>query len=246
MPAPSPETLLIDLVSSWPPRVHVLERIGVDCRRGAGRTLADACRERGLDPETVARILDAPAETTSPQDRPGWLTVSLPDLIDHIRTTHHDYLRRALPDLSQRLEMAVKGGQDDLPRWVSRVRDTVQNLRDDLMGQLRREEEYLFPALRTVAKGRVLPGTSTSPSEPLREMARKQEAVRTALDRLRRLTDSYRPPSRAGRKVREAMAQLHELEVDMRCHLYEELQILFPRVRSLFAGDSSPEPRSSA
>ncbi|MCS3611390.1 hemerythrin domain-containing protein [Salinibacter ruber] len=233
MPALSPDTLLVDLIDERPTRARILDRLGIDWGRRGDRSLAEACEAQGLDPETVARMLDVAVETVPTEGNPEWLSVSLPDLMDHIQSTHHDYLRRALPRLSKRLKRASRNPDAETSRWFERVRGAFQALKSDLMTDLRREEEYVFPALRTVAEGRVLPDGSTPSRETLRHMADQYDDTKTKLERLRSLTDGYQAPEGADRGLQDVMNRLHELEVDLRRHLHEELHILFPRAESL-------------
>jgi regulator of cell morphogenesis and NO signaling len=233
MPPLSPDTLLVELVADRPTRARILDRLGIDCGRAAGRSLAEACEAHGLDPDTVAQMLDVAVETVPTEGNPEWLSVSLPALIDHIQSTHHDYLRRALPRLSKRLDAASRDSDAGTSQWVEQVRGAFQALKSDLMAGLRREDEYVFPALRTVAEGRVLPDGSTPSRETLRQMADRHNDTKTKLERLRSLTDGYQVPQGADGGLRDVMNRLHELEVDLRQHLHEELHILFPRAESL-------------
>jgi regulator of cell morphogenesis and NO signaling len=233
MSALATDTSLVTLVGDRPARARILERLGIDCGREPGRTLEEACDDHGLDVETVVRMLDVAVDTVPAEGDPEWLSVSLPALIDHIQSTHHDYLRRALPRLSTQLEEATRSLGEESAQWLGQVQAAFQTLKADLTAGLRQEEEYLFPALRTVAEGRVLPDGSTPEPKMLREMADRHDATKTMLEDLRSLTDGYQAPEDAGRAVREVLSRLHELEVDLRRHLHEELHILFPHARSL-------------
>lgn len=233
MPALSPDTLLVELVGERPTRARILDRLGIDCGRAGRRSLAEACEAHGLDPETVARMLDVAVETVPTEGNPEWLSVSLPALIDHIQSTHHDYLRRALPRLSEGLKTASREPEAERSQWFDQVRGAFQTLKSDLMSRLRQEEEYVFPAIRTVAEGRVLPDGSTPSQETLRHMADQHDDTKTKLERLRSLTDGYQAPDGASQALQDVMERLHELEVDLRRHLHEELHILFPRAESL-------------
>lgn len=243
MPALSPSAPLVELVGERPTRAQILDRLGIDCGREGRRSLAEACEAQGLDPETVAQMLDVAVETVPTEGNPEWLSVSLPDLIDHIQSTHHDYLRRALPRLARRLRTVGRDTEGweapgrnlgaGTPQWLGQVQEAFQRLRSGVVEGLRREEEYVFPAIRTVAEGRVLPDGSTPSQETLRDMADQHEDTKRRLGRLRSLTGGYQAPKRAGQVLQDAMNRLHELEVDLRRHLHEELHVLFPRAESL-------------
>jgi len=235
MTPPDPDTSLADLMANWeghPAEARLLRRLGIG-GAGAGRTLAEACEQQGLDPHTVARVLSVIGEAADGGASAEWLTVSLPDLIDHIRSTHHDYLRRELPRLSQLLDEVTQGAEEGRTEWWTQLREEFQALKSDLRAQLQSEEEYIFPALRTVAEGRVLPDGSTPTSDLLRRMEAGHDRIKEGLERLRASTDHYRPPPEAGTTLQGAMDRLHALEIDLRRHIYEETAVLLPRVRAL-------------
>jgi regulator of cell morphogenesis and NO signaling len=233
---PDPDTPLLDLLTNWkthPAQVRLLRRLGVDGEGGPERTLAEACGREGLDPHTVARVLGAVGDASGAEARADWLSVSLPALLDHIRSAHHDYLRHELPRLSEVLDEGGAALEGDEARWGSRLREEVRALASDLRAQLRAEEEYFFPALRTMAEGRVLPDGSTPVADILRRIEAGHDSVRAKLKRLRTWTEGYRSPGGADAALREAMDRLHALEIDLRRHIYEEAAILLPRVRAL-------------
>lgn len=236
MAPPDPDTPLIDLLADWethPAQARLLRRLGLDAQETAGQTLAEACEQEGLDPHTVGRILDTADDGSGAEPSAEWLSVSLTDLIDHIQSTHHDYLRRELPRLSQLLDEGAPTAEDGGNEWWARLREGFRALKSDLRAQLQSEDEYIFPALRTVAEGRVLPDGSTPTSELLRRMEAGHDRIKDGVERLRARTEHYRPPPEAGAPLREAMGRLQALEEDLRRHIYEETMILLPRIRSL-------------
>src|SRR5687767_3110687 len=87
--------------------VRVFEKLGIDYCCGGKRPLADVCRAKGYDPETVQQELDdaMSASTSAARD---WTKAPLRELIDHIVNTHHSYLKRELPAISVRLEKVYR------------------------------------------------------------------------------------------------------------------------------------------
>jgi iron-sulfur cluster repair protein YtfE (RIC family) len=103
MPAVSTATTVGELVVDDPARARVFEQLGLDYCCGGKRPLAEACRERGLDPDTVAAMLNA-AEASGVRTGEDWSQATLAELCDHIVEAHHGFLRRELPRLSTLLE----------------------------------------------------------------------------------------------------------------------------------------------
>lgn len=87
------------LVAQRPSRSRLFERWGIDYCCGGKQRLIDSCAALSIDLQAVLRDLqnEATEETTEQTD---WTTAPLSALISHIVTTHHAYLREALPRLS--------------------------------------------------------------------------------------------------------------------------------------------------
>lgn len=231
MTAISTKTSLGQLVTESPARARIFERLGVDYCCGGDRSLAEACREQGLDPDTVVQMLDAVAEAST-EPTTDWTEASLSDLIDHIVSTHHDYLRRELPRLNQLLTKVTRVHGSDFS-WLEQTRNVFQALKADLEDHMQSEEEYVFPAIRTLEAGRLLPDGSTLDDAPLEQMVEEHDEAGSALDQLRSLTNDYTPPEGACATFQAALDGLRELEADMHQHVHKENNILFPRAKSL-------------
>ncbi len=87
--------------------VRVFEKCGIDYCCGGKRFLADVCRDKGYNLQDVQRQLDAALEGSEPFAK-DWTHAPIAELIAHIVTTHHDYLRSELPAISVRLEKVFR------------------------------------------------------------------------------------------------------------------------------------------
>src|SRR5690554_3092942 len=86
---------LAELVTARPSAARVLERHGLDYCCGGGRRLRTACRDLGVDADTVlAEITALPAE-----EEPDWAAFGPAEMVDHLEGTHHRYLHDELPRL---------------------------------------------------------------------------------------------------------------------------------------------------
>ena len=147
MTSVSANTPVGQLVAENPARSRIFERLGIDYCCAGNRTLADACRTKDLDPETVAQLLDAAAEATSSDAARNWTAAPLGALIDHIESTHHAFLRRELPRLEKHLAKVTRVHGAGYP-WLARVQEVFQTLKSDLEDHMQSEEEIVFPAIR--------------------------------------------------------------------------------------------------
>lgn len=232
MSAVSADTSVAQLVTDRPARARVFEQLGIDYCCGGERPLAEACAEKNLDPKTVVKMLDVAAEAASAEPTTDWSDVSLTNLIEHITSTHHDYLRRELPRLERLLAKTCRAHGDQVS-WLQPAWTVFQSLKQDLFDHMKSEEEYVFPAIRTLAAGRVLPDGSSLDGSAIEQMEDEHDEAGRALQQLRTLTSEYTPPEWACPTFRAALDGLRELEGDMHRHVHKENNILFPRARSL-------------
>jgi regulator of cell morphogenesis and NO signaling len=228
----SPETPVGQLVADRPDRARIFEQLGIDYCCGGDQTLAEACRAHDLDPDTVAQMLDPVASASEAPATPDWTEAKLGDLIDHIVATHHDYLRRELPRLRDRIAKVVRAHGDDVA-WLQPVQDLFHTLKRELEDHMASEEDYVFPAIRTLEQGRVLPDGSTLDPDALEQMVDEHDEAGSMLERLRDLTNDFTPPEDACATFQAALDGLKELEADMHRHVHKENNILFPRAHQL-------------
>lgn len=226
----SPETTVAQLVTTQPGRAKIFEQLGIDYCCGGDRSLAEACRSHDLDPDTVVRMLDATAHT-GPSDDTDWTSASLGELIDHITSTHHEYLRRELPRLEPLLMRVTEAHGEEVP-WLDPVLEIFQTLKVDLETHMMSEEERVFPSIRALESDSD-PTESSLDRQGIEKMIDEHDDTGTALDRLRELTNGFTPPENACPKFQAAMDGLQKLETDLHQHVHKENNILFPRARSL-------------
>lgn len=226
------DTPVATLVTDRPSRARIFERLGIDYCCGGDHSLADACSKNDLDPRTVAELLDAATDAGSAADTTDWSDAPLGTLIDHIESTHHEYLRRELPRLEPLL-MRVTQAHGSQVSWLDPVLEVFQTLKLDLETHMISEEERVFPSIRALETTNASTGEPELDEDGIDDMIAEHDDAGTALERLRTLTGDYTPPEHACPKFRAAMHGLRELEEDMHQHVHKENNILFPRARSL-------------
>ena len=212
----------------------VFERFGIDFCCSGRRLLTDACRVAGADPDAVNRALDALVPTTRAEDDVTQWPVER--LIDHIVSTHHMYVRSALPTIAGELATLVEGHKERHPE-LARVAAYFEQARGDLERHLLKEEQVLFPYLRDLATRTETCGRSGSPfgtvENPIRMMEREHREVAEALRVIRELTNGYTAPADGGTAYGGCMAELSQFERDLHRHVHLENNILFPKAVEL-------------
>jgi len=174
-------TIVSDIVRERPGLAPLFEQLNIDYCCGGNRPLAEACEERGLEPETVATLLNASLDQQAqPEERVDALSDA--ELVEHIVTTHHVYLRRELPRIVQIAEKVASGHSDKEPRLVE-VAVICKTLATNLLRHADGEEGELFPA---ILEGNAAPDVSRYVAD--------HEAVGAQLARIRELPDGHVAP----------------------------------------------------
>lgn len=214
--------IVAQIVADHPSCAKVFTENKIDfCCKG-GVTLAEACTERGLDPgEILARVRSAATSETS-EPAPVTTTWSTPELIAHIVSRHHAYLRRAFPALEPLVTKVARVHGAHEPK-LHGLPEELRELRAALEPHMDEEETELFPMLMSREQDRA------RVAERLPKTRAEHERVGRSLARIRALCDDFRVPDWACGSYRMMVSDLAELEEDTLRHVHLENHVLMPR-----------------
>jgi regulator of cell morphogenesis and NO signaling len=209
--------------------VTVLEKYSIDfCCRGK-MTLEDACKEKGLDLPAVLKEMEAVgAEETGKQMPFAEMTET--QLVNHIVTTHHYYVKKMMPVIAGHLEKVASKHGDSFP-YMLRVKELFGIIHKEMDAHMMKEETILFPRILEVEKNS-RQGTLVAAnyiSGPIDMMEREHEDAGDMLFAIRRLTNQYTAPTGACTTFRLCLSELKEFEDDLHVHVHLENNILFPK-----------------
>jgi regulator of cell morphogenesis and NO signaling len=212
----------------------VFEQFGIDFCCGGRQSVAEACRTAAVDPLVVARALDAlpAAQSSHEEDVASW---PVDRLIDHILSTHHAYVRSALPTLNRYLAKLVEVHGQRHPELV-RVASSVEHLGRELLQHMMKEERVLFPYIRTLAtSNNDAPRSSPfgTVQNPIRMMEREHRDAGDEMHAIRQLTNGHTPPADGCTTYRVAFEELARFERDLHRHVHLENNVLFPKAVEL-------------
>ena len=204
------------LARSIPGATALLHAHHLDFCCAGNRTLRDAATERGLDPEPIARRLDALRGT--PHGGRDWRTASPAALIDHIVARYHARHRDQLPELV-RLARRVEQVHAERPDCPAGLADHLQAMHQELESHMMKEEQVLFPMLAR--------GLLRQAGGPISVMRFEHDQHGEALETLERLTGGMTPPNGACNTWRALYLGLSTLRDDLIQHIHLENNILF-------------------
>jgi len=151
-----------------------------------------------------------------------WNMRPMPELIDHILTRYHEPLRQDLPPLIDAAATVEQVHSDhaSCPRGLA---DHLARLHAEIGTHLAKEEQVLFPAIRSGRRGQHV-------QMPIRMMMQEHEDHEAALRQTRELTSNFAVPTEACGTWRALYAGLEKLDADFLEHIHFENDVLFPRV----------------
>lgn len=220
------------IVRDHPSLSRLFEQAKVDYCCGGKKTLAEACRLQGIDPQGfLAQLADYATTETAPEVNPAALSLS--ELADHIERIHHAYLHAELPRLDQMVTKVARVHGDQEPR-LHQVKDIFLALSAELATHLMKEEQILFPMIRQLETSDTVPSFHCGTiANPVRQMEFEHDEAGVVLAQLRQLTDDFTPPEWACNTYRALLDALLTFEQDMHQHIHKENNVLFPRGMAL-------------
>ena len=216
-----------DIVAREPQAMDVFKHYGIDFCCGGNRPLIEAINEQSLDPNEVLDKL----ESIKPQpklDR-NFNAMSNTKLVDYIVQTHHQFLYKILPELSELTTKILRVHCRNHGDSLFKIHSLFHQLKADLEQHLIKEEELLFPLIKDMEKN---PDNSSFINRYLTESEEEHELAGKILKELRQITDDYQPPADACTTYQLTFQKIEELEVDLFQHIHLENNILFKRLSS--------------
>lgn len=215
---------------------EVFRSFGMDFCCGGGKTIEEACREKGVDIETLAKALEKSMD--EPAARQNYNDWSLHFLIDYIINNHHGFVRKKLPEIEYyaRKVAGVHGSRH--PELVD-IHRLFTRLKDEMLDHLEKEEQVLFPYIKNLVNAEngeestnANPGFRTV-EVPINLMEQEHEAAGGIMDEIKTLSNHFRPPEDACATFRVLFKNLQGFQEDLHKHVHLENNILFPKAKEL-------------
>lgn len=208
------EQALGQIAVELPGATAVFRRLKLDFCCGGQVPLADACVAKGLSLDAVSAelaALDRPVNQTAPADPPA--------LIGHILERYHAVHREQLPELI-RMARRVEAVHRDHPEVPAGLADHLEEMQDELLDHMAKEEQVLFPMLQA--------GGSSMARYPIMAMRHEHTSHGEQLERLMALCHDAVPPTGACNTWRALFSGIAQLQNDLINHIHLENNLLFP------------------
>ena len=210
-----------------PGATAIFRRHKLDFCCGGQVSLAQATSEKGLDVQMVMGELAAIQRTDAPLEH-----TSASSLIDHILARYHAVHREQLPELI-RMARRVEAVHRDNPQVPNGLAAVLEDAEQDLLSHMMKEENILFPMLKT--------GESPLVSQPIGMMRAEHTQHGAMLEKLMALSNNANPPHGACNTWRALYAGIAQFHDDLINHIHLENNILFDQFEA-----PAPGPIKSA
>ncbi len=219
-----------DIVSIMPGASEIFKQYKIDFCCGGGKQLIDAIKENKIDEDEVLKKLNEAFEASEKIKKGGkdFREMSPGELIGYIENTHHVYVKKTLPELSELTIkiMKVHGANHEV---LFKVHKLFSMLKAELEQHLIKEEENLFPLVKEYDK---------DPSAELlarigkvkSELEDEHEGAGNVLKELRKITEDYKVPEDGCDTYFATFDKIKELESDLFQHIHLENNILFKKI----------------
>jgi len=228
------EPAVADIVRNDYRAADIFRKYSIEYCCGGKFPLHIACQMNGVDEELIVRELEEATQDFNTSNTLNFSDWHIDFLTDYIINVHHQYLRKALPQLMDHVSRFAEGHQKKFG-YLEELRNTVSQLNRMLIPHLQQEEEIIFPYIRQIGHAyynqesyaSLLVRTLRKPVEQI--MVNEHETTYRLIHRMRELTGNYTPPPNACLSHRVTFSKLKEVDSDLVRHLHLENEILFPR-----------------
>ncbi len=209
-------TTVGEVAAVMPGALPVFQELKIDFCCGGKALLLNALGERGVSEGEFLKMVEAQEDAKQRiGDAKDFTKMTAEDLTHHIEDTHHDYLRRLLPEIDELFLKVLKAHGGNHPELFE-VYKLFGRLKAELSQHLIKEEALLFPAL---VRGDEAGALSA-------EIAAEHDGAGKLLEAMRSVSNDYAVPADACMTYRRVYALLPEMEQDLHQHIHLENNIL--------------------
>lgn len=220
----------------------VFEKYHLDfCCKGK-RTLLQACTENNIPIEQVLTELEDTVTQFPLKKTEDFEKLSLTQLSDYILQTHHEYVKKEMPQIFAYLQK-VSGKHGDRHPELFKIFQLFTALKEELESHMQKEELILFPRIKELEKhSDYYSANKFSISylqSPITVMEQEHDHAGTLMEDIRNLSNNYTPPADACTTYRLSFTALQAFESDLHQHVHLENNMLFPKAIELFCQTNS-------
>lgn len=223
---------IADIVSEHSATAEVFDNYHLDYCSCGNLVIKDGIKGNEISVDALLKDLQI-AINNEPDSNINFNELSIPEIIELIRTDHHEYLRGKISELTA-LSMQMK--RENTIKNIDKIHDLILSAFDHLAPHMLREEKVLFPYLEYMEH---MVGQGKSPKPPsfgkvkksVAEMLDDHRDSTNMLQELRELTNDFTAPQDATEEINLFFNELIRLDTNLRMHIHLENNVLFSKAK---------------
>lgn len=217
-------------------KAEVFKKYGIDFCCGGKKTVREACEEKGIDSAKVENELRQPVQSVT-GGYTNYNEWNIDFLSDYILNTHHNYIRKYLPELRGYAAKVAKVHGGNHPELLP-IHQLVEKVNEELSEHIVEEERELFPVVKKISQaknsqGQYVKNGAKSFAALVQEAEKEHDSVGKAFAEIRSLSKNFALPEDACTSYKLLYKMLDEFEGDLHTHIHLENNILFPKAVEL-------------
>jgi regulator of cell morphogenesis and NO signaling len=171
--------------------------------------------------------------SSSNAESQSYENLELNDLAQHIIDTHHSYVKKAIPQISEHLAKVV-AKHSGKHAYLVTINDAFVSVSNELISHMMKEERILFPLIKYLSECKKFEEKPKatgygSIKNPIRQMEADHIAAGDYMGKIRKISSNYSLPDDACTTFKLTFSELQEFEKDLFKHVHLENNILFPK-----------------
>lgn len=212
----------------------VFKKWGINFCCGGNLSLDQVCENQKIDRNALEIDLKQARQKLTLSNTLLYQEWPLDFLIDYIIHVHHFYVKNVANELVDGIKTFATGHKNKYP-YLVQVQETVSDLIEELEGQIKNEEQTLFPYLKQINNiytrkevyGKLF--VRTLSKQIAQTFERENNRLHTLLMKLQEVTNNYTFTSEACTRHQVIYHKLKEFTDDLVQHKHLENNILLPR-----------------
>ncbi len=209
----------------------VFRKYGIDFCCGGGISIQKACQKKGIPEEQLLLELENISKVSASQE--NYSSWELNFLADYIVNTHHDYVKKSLPEMSFYAQKVARVHGDRHPELLQ-ILALFQEIETEMTEHMQKEELILFPFIKEIVLAHSTAQKIEKPVfgtviNPVSMMKHEHDSAGRIMEQIQQLTNNFTPPDDACTTYRVFFQHLAVFQEDLHKHVHLENNILFPK-----------------
>lgn len=201
--------------------LQVMNRFGMSLGFGDDN-LMQVCNRQGVDYRTFLAVINFVSQKYTHLEEHADLSVKA--LLDYLRQSHRYFLDFALPNIREKLEKAIAGGNNDIYALVLKFFD-------DYMNEVRKHMEYedaeVFPFVETLLDG------NSEVNGRISTFSEHHSPVDAKLNELKNIIIKYYPSDGCNNRLNSVLFDIFSCEQELKSHCKIEDYLFVPAVMNI-------------